>query len=42
MKTSWKDPISISYNIFKKEDFILKVSTSKNRHESRYDGSNPN
>ena len=34
MKTSWKDPVSISYNIFKEEDFILKVSTSKNRHGS--------
>ena len=34
MNTSWKDPISISCNIFKEEDFILKISTSKNRHGS--------
>ena len=34
MNTSWKDPISISCNIFKEEDFILKISTSKNRHVS--------
>ena len=34
MKTSWKDPINISYNIFKEEHFILKVSTSKHRHGS--------